>query len=235
MLVSGGSGFCTGALINNTCNNGTPYVLTANHCGSASGSWVFRFNWEAPTCTQPASSPPYTSISGGTARASSAGSDMHLCQINSSIPAGYNVYFSGWDRNNTPAVNQFGVHHPDGDIKKISFATGTAVSSTYSGATCWRTGTWTDGVTEPGSSGSPLFNMSGQIVGQLYGGPSNCSYEGNPTNGVDYYGKLFTSWTGGGTNSTRLSNWLDPAACSTGVTVLPGYDPNAPSLAYDAQ
>lgn len=43
-LVNGGE-FCTGALINNTCNDATPYVLTANHCGSSGfGSWTFRFN-----------------------------------------------------------------------------------------------------------------------------------------------------------------------------------------------
>jgi hypothetical protein len=235
-LVSGGSEFCTGALINNTCNDGTPYVLTANHCGSSGfGSWVFRFNWQAPTCTTPGSSPSSQSISGGTQRAANAGSDMSLVQINSAVPAGYNAYFAGWDRNNTGAVNQVAIHHPAGDIKKVSLATGVATTATYSGATCWKTGTWTDGVTEPGSSGSPLFNTSGLIVGQLFGGPSTCAYENDPVNGVDYYGKLFTSWTGGGTNATRLSNWLDPAGCNTGATVLVGYDPNAISLTYDAQ
>ncbi len=240
MLVSGGSGFCTGALINNTCNDGTPYVLTANHCGSSGfGSWVFRFNWEAPTCVQPGSSPSFTSITGGTQRAANPGSDMSLVEITAggaeaSITT-YGGYYAGWDRNNTGAVNQFCIHHPDGDIKKISFATGTAVTATYGSATCWQTGTWTDGITEPGSSGSPLFNMSGLIIGQLYGGPSNCGCENNAGCGYDYYGKIFTSWTGGGTNATRLSNWLDPAACNTGATTLVGYDPNAVSLTYDAQ
>lgn len=235
-LVSGGSEFCTGALINNTCNDGTPYVLTANHCGSSGfGSWVFRFNWQASGCTNPGSSPSSSSLSGGTQRAANPGSDMSLVQINSAVPAGYNAYFSGWDRNNTASVNQVAIHHPQGDIKKVSLATGTATTATYGSATCWQTGTWTDGVTEPGSSGSPLFNTSGLIVGQLYGGPSNCSCENNAGCGYDYYGKLFTSWTGGGTNATRLSNWLDPSGCTTGATTLNGYDPNAISLTYDAQ
>lgn len=234
-LVNGGE-FCTGALINNTCNDGTPYVLTANHCGSSGfGSWVFRFNWEAPGCTNPGSSPASQSISGGTQRAASAGSDMSLVQINSAVPANFNAYFSGWDRNDVPANNTYGIHHPSGDIKKISFTTGNTSTGNFGGATCWKTGTWTDGVTEPGSSGSPLFNQSGQIVGQLYGGPSDCSAEGNATNGVDYYGKLFTSWTGGGTNATRLSNWLAPAGCGTAPATLSGYDPNAVSYALDAQ
>lgn len=240
MLVSGGSGFCTGALINNTCNDGTPYVLTANHCGSSGfGSWVFRFNWEAPGCPQPGSSPAFTSISGAVQRAAFAGADMSLVEMTSGTAeaniATYGGYYAGWDRNNTAAVNQFCVHHPDGDIKKISFATGTATTATYGSATCWQTGTWTDGITEPGSSGSPLFNMSGLIIGQLYGGPSNCGCENNAGCGYDYYGKIFTSWTGGGTNATRLSNWLDPSACNTGATTLVGFDPNAVSLTFDAQ
>lgn len=236
-LVSGGNGFCTGALINNTCNDGKPYVLTANHCGSSGfGSWVFRFNWEAPGCSNPTSSPSTAqSISGSTSRANYAGSDMRLVEINSAVPSSYNAYWAGWDRTNTAPVNPYGIHHPSGDIKKISFSTGTATTSSMSGATTWRTPTWTDGVTEPGSSGSPLFNSSGLIVGQLYGGPSNCSLEGNPSGGYDEYGKLFTSWDGGGTNSTRLSNWLAPAACGATPNTLNGYDPNAPSLALDAQ
>lgn len=44
MLVSGSNGFCTGALINNTLNDGKPYVLTANHCYSNPATWIFDFN-----------------------------------------------------------------------------------------------------------------------------------------------------------------------------------------------
>ena len=32
MLVSGGNGFYSGSLVNNTSQDGTPYILTANHC-----------------------------------------------------------------------------------------------------------------------------------------------------------------------------------------------------------
>lgn len=230
-LVSGGSEFCSGSLINNTCNNGTPYVLTANHCGSADGTWVFRMNWEAPGCSDPTSSPASQSLSGGTARASWAGSDVHLAEINSAIPSNYNVFFAGWNRVNTPADSTVCIHHPAGDIKKISWAQNPTISATYGSADCWRTTLWTSGVTEPGSSGSPLYDQNRRIVGQLYGGPSYC---GAPTNSLnDYYGKFSTSWTGGGTNSTRLSNWLD--ACNTGATTDDGYDPNQPTVALDAQ
>ena len=42
----------------------------------------------------------------------------------------------------------------------------------------------------------------------MHGGPSFCGATGQ--NLRDYFGRLNTSWTGGGTNLTRLSDWLDP-------------------------
>jgi lysyl endopeptidase len=65
---------------------------------------------------------------------------------------------------------------------------------------------WNQGVTEPGSSGSPLFDPNHRIVGQLEGGLSKCG----DASLIDFYGRFDLSWTGGGTNATRLSNWLDP-------------------------
>ena len=77
--------------------------------------------------------------------------------------------------------------------------------------------TWEDGVTEPGSSGAPLFNSTHSVIGQLHGGNSSCD---NPT-GSDWYGKLSLSWTGNGNTYSRrrLIDWLDPY--NTGVTVMP--------------
>ena len=75
----------------------------------------------------------------------------------------------------------------------------------------WRVADWEDGTTEPGSSGSPLFDADHRIVGQLHGGEASCSYNVN-----DYYGKFSTSWNNG------LSGWLDPN--NTGTLVLDGID-----------
>ncbi|MCA9297224.1 MAG: hypothetical protein KC983_11920, partial [Phycisphaerales bacterium] len=69
------------------------------------------------------------------------------------------------------------------------------------------------GTTEPGSSGSPLYNQDHQIIGQLHGGFAACGNDDS-----DWYGKFSVSWTGGGSSSTRLRDWLDPD--STGTLVL---------------
>jgi PKD repeat protein len=123
-----------------------------------------------------------------------------------------------------------GIHHPSGDIKKICLDSNALSAATWSSAQCWRVANWDLGVTEPGSSGSPLFDRNKRVVGQLYGGSAACSGT-NDNNQPDYYGRFSVSWTGGGTNSTRLSNWLDPT--NTGATVVDGYNPNAPTVAND--
>jgi lysyl endopeptidase len=228
MMVSGGNGFCTGALVNNTSNDGTPYFLTANHCGSSGfGSWIFRFNWESSTCNNPSSSPTFQSLTGAVSRANNGGSDFRLLELNNSIPANYNAYFSGWSNINTPSTSSIGIHHPSGDIKKISRDADPTTSATFSGVDSWKIGAWEQGTTEPGSSGSPLYDQNQRIIGQLYGGSASCSQPNSP----DYYGKFSTSWDGASA-STRLKDWLDPL--NTGTQTLDGYNPNASTVNIDA-
>lgn len=236
MLVSGGNGFCSGALINNTLNDGKPYILTANHCYSNPSSWVFRFNWQSSTCNNPSSSPSFQSLNGATLRARRTPSDFCLVEINQSVPNSYNAYWAGWDRTGNIPSSTLCVHHPSGDIKKISFddhapvltGTNNGGFSTENNAT-WQV-TWDrNTTTEGGSSGSPLFDNNGRIIGQLWGGGASCTQLTAP----DYYGRLINSWNPSGSNSTnRLMDWLDPN--NSGVTTLDGYDPNQPTLALDA-
>jgi hypothetical protein len=223
MLVSGGSGFCSGAIVNNTNQDGIPYILTANHCYSDPSSWVFWFNWQSPTCANPGTSPAYNSISGATLKARNASSDFCLVQMNTTPPASYAVYYAGWNRENVAATSGACVHHPDGDIKKISYSNTAFTSDTYSGTPAdshWKVN-WSDGVTEPGSSGSPIFDQNHRIVGQLHGGPSAC----DASQLWDFYGKFSMSWDYGTTSATRLKDWLDPTNISDNT--LDGWDPNA--------
>lgn len=238
VIVIGGSEACTGALVNNTANDGTPYLLTANHCLDGSYStWVFRFNWESPTpiCAQNAASSlppqPYNEVNGATLKASSSGSDFGLLLLNSQ-PQG-DVYFAGWDKSGTTPTEVTVIHHPSGDVKKISRESDPVTSTSWGNPTAqvWEISDWDMGTTEPGSSGSPLFDQNKRIVGQLYGGTAACS--GLTNNGqADNFGRFAVSWVGGGTSATRLSNWLDPN--NTGVATIDGYNPNTPAFATDA-
>ena len=230
--------YCTGTLINNTNQDGTPYFLTAEHCGGSASAadrnvWQFYFNYERPGCPN-TGTPPTNLRTGCVLKAKgliSGGSDFQLVQLNSAPPQAWNPYYNGWDRNTTPATGGVGIHHPSGDAKKISTYTGTLTSaspniggSQMASNSAWRV-VWTQtanghGCTEGGSSGSPIFNNAGLVVGTLSGGSSYCSSPSNP----DYYGKFSYHWQSNGTtNDKRLEPWLDPA--NTGVMTLPGYDP----------
>ena len=223
-LITAGNIVCSGALVNDVPQDSKPYILTANHCSSTGYStWVFRFKWEAPLCTNPATNPTSLSLTGCVKRAANLGTDMSLVEITGgligqTIPANYNPYFAGWSRINTPADSVVCIHHPMGDIKKISQALNATQSVIYAGANCWKIGQWTTGCTERGSSGSALFDQNHRIVGQLYGGPSACGVSADSL--YDNYGKFATSWLGGGTDSTQLKHWLDPE--NTGTTTLNG-------------
>lgn len=239
LLVSNGGGFCTGALINNTLNDGTPYVLTANHCYSNPANWVFRFNWESETCNNPGSSPSFLSLSGGTLRSRRTPTDFCLVEItggltNNTVPSNYNPFFAGWDNSGDIPSTTVCIHHPAGDIKKISFDDDAASISQAMGSS-EANSTWTvqwdrNTTTEGGSSGSPLFDQNHRIIGQLWGGGASCFNLNSP----DYYGRVSMSWEPSGSNQTnQLKHWLDPN--NAGASFIDGFDPSGASAAeYDA-
>jgi hypothetical protein len=238
MLVSGSNGFCTGALINNTLNDGKPYVLTANHCYSNPANWIFRFKWESTSCINPSTSPTFQSLSGAVLRAQGTPSDFCLVEItgglvNGTVPAAYTPYFSGWDNTETISPSAVCIHHPSGDIKKIAIENNALISTNFGGSPSnshWGVLSWDLGVTEQGSSGSPLFNQNFRIIGQLHGGASACGASVLS----DEYGKVSVSWNpAGSTSSGQLKHWLDPN--NTNASFIDGYDPsNAPTITLDA-
>lgn len=237
MLVSGSNGFCSGSMINNTANDGKPYVLTANHCYSNPSSWIFRFNWQSATCNNPSSSPSFVSLSGATLRSRRTPTDFCLVEITggligNTVPTSYNTYFSGWNNDPAPPSVTVCIHHPSGDIKKIAFDDDPAVATQAMGSSeansSWQVSWDRNTTTEPGSSGSPLFNQNHQIIGQLWGGGASCSNLTSP----DYYGRFSSSWEPAGSNSTnQLKFWLDPA--NSGTTGIPGFDPTGTPLVLD--
>ncbi len=226
--------WCSGSLINNTDNDRTPYFLTASHCGGNASTgdlnqWIFYFNYQATTCNGTASG--YNTMSGCQFKAhdpshADSGSDFYLVEFNNTIPNFYDVYYNGWNRTNSneDAGNGVSIHHPAGDIKKIStYDTPLTSTTAWNGLpTHWRV-IWAQtvhgrSIMQGGSSGSPIFDSNGLIMGSLTGGyTSNSCTTPSPA----FYGKMWYSWDqNGNTPSTRLKDWLDPG--NTGIEKLPG-------------
>jgi hypothetical protein len=204
LLIIGGS-LCSGSLINNTANDGTQYYMSANHCGGLNNA-IFRFNYEKSGCGS-GSAPTNHTVQGSVNLASNATYDYHLVRITETIPSAYTPYYLGWTRSTTAPANTLCIHHPEGDVKKISFDNDPPTKS----STQWHIAQWDAGVTEPGSSGSPLMDATGHFMGQLYGGASYCGYPYD-----DYYGRFDQAWS-------AVKGWLDPG--NTNATAIDGFDP----------
>ncbi len=105
-LYINGIEYCTGVLVNNTAYDGTPYVLTAQHCittDSHANSTVFQFNYESAECFGD-DGPLDMSISGSELMSVGDSIDFSLVKLSLVPPASYGVYYAGWDRSDVPAT-----------------------------------------------------------------------------------------------------------------------------------
>lgn len=237
VISTGGSLFCTGFMVNNTSNDQTPYFMTANHCGINSGnaaSLVCFWNYQASTCGGPRDGSLSQFQTGAFFRASRSASDFTLVELDEMPNPAWMVAYAGWNAVNEDAQWACGIHHPSTDEKAISFEWQPTTTTSYLSNSVPGDGThvrvidWDVGTTEPGSSGSPLFDQNHRVIGQLHGGYAAC---GN--NSSDWYGKFAVSYNTGTSASSRLVDWLDSAGTgdlttdtlwpgASGIAVTPG-------------
>lgn len=173
---------CSGGLVaDSDASTNVPYFITANHCISkgseASGLETFFF-YRTETCNN-CPNPGAANTIGASIVSTNRSSDYTLLRLNQNAPSG--AAFLGW--NATAVANSHGTHlyrlsHPQGAPQSYS-----EHDVDTSKVTCqsWPRGGWIYsrdvlGATEGGSSGSPVVNGAGQLVGQLSGG---CGYNVN--------------------------------------------------------
>ncbi len=172
---------CSAVLLNNLTNDGSPILLTANHCvnsptliNSLSATW----DYVTATCN---GTPPYlqslTTFQGMDLLSTDVVHDTTLLSV---FNVGSNATFAAWTTAD-PLLGSYvtGIHHPSGSYRRISFGNTTSVP----GFESYHSVHWQIGITEHGSSGSPLFDDAKRVVGTLTSGSSSCS---NPF-GVDNY------------------------------------------------
>ncbi len=251
--TNGGGALCSGSLVNTRNNSGIPYFLTADHCVSneteARSVQAFWF-YQSSVCNgAPRSLRDVPTTSGATylAGGSLEQGDFTLLRLTGTLPNG--VTFAGWMPEELPiGAAVTGIHHPTGDYKRISFGSrAEPILVRGRPEPKYHTIVWRTGVTEGGSSGSPIFTNEGLIVGMLSGGPKppTGKTECDLTPAYDWYGRFSTAYptlqgfleerttgptptpppTGGGTTGTLLTSnaaanfTVGPVA---GASLLPG-------------
>ncbi len=232
LILVDGNRICSGTLISNTNQDCTPYFLTANHClgdldaeaDNQAANWCFMFNYISPGC-EGEDGPTDQTVCGAVVRANHHSSDFALLQLMED-PTEYDVIYAGWNREEIAAEQVTCIHHPKGDVKKISQDFDPVVSGNFGGPvadTHWKIEDWDQGTTEGGSSGAPLFNQNQELIGQLHGGSASCS--GGESQGSDSYGKFSHSWNAHSSATRQLADWLDPQ--DTGAIQNPAWNCNS--------
>jgi len=179
VFETGGRTFvCSGTLVNTLTDTKVPWFLTAQHCidndtvaRSVNAFWFYQTSACNGTPPNRRDVPRTLGSRYITGTPVSSG-DATLLRLAAAPPSGVN--FSGWDANPVePGLNVTGIHHPDGDFKRISFGVSQSAVrfagknlATFLGA-FWSGG----GLTEGGSSGSGLFTRNLTLVGMLSHGP----------------------------------------------------------------
>ncbi|MBU2501264.1 trypsin-like peptidase domain-containing protein [bacterium] len=214
VISTGGSTFCTGFMVNNTAQDASPYFMTANHCGINVGnapSLVVYWNFQSPVCGQQGGGSLADFQTGSTWLAGNATSDFTLVEMDDPVDPEHAVAFAGWNNGSEDPQQAIAIHHPNTDEKSISFEFDPTSTTSYlsnavpGNGTHIRVTDWDVGTTEPGSSGSPLFDENHRVVGQLHGGYAAC---GNDLS--DWYGRFSVSWP-------ALAPYLDPTGSGAAV------------------
>lgn len=260
LVIIGGVRACSGALLNNGCVDYTPNFLTAFHCidnnfdGTLSTferdqieNAVFRFQYKSPSCDGP-DDISFLSFTGSQFRAGWQNTDFLLVELDDSPVGVPNMGLAGWDRSAVGATSAAGIHHPAGDVMKISIENDQAQAVSWGPSppapanTHWRV-RFDDGTAQPGSSGSPLFNQNHRVVGQLSGHfDTQCNFGDNTCYCNERwaeYGRFDVSWgidnTGAFLPGRNLQNslgpWLsnNPAVVGTNTTGFPWIQLTDPS------
>lgn len=249
-------GLCSATMINNTGNTAgscKQYLLTATHCepGNSTNNTAFsqvliRYNFEKKQCGAGVAAEVNT-LTGAFFRARanyveanppSINGDFLLLEVKDKIPDTWDVWFAGWNRQETvPATvaypkHYIGFHHPAGDVKKVTASSTISPDGYADGSmgpgTHWEMYPIDSGGIEGGSSGSGLFDGEGRLIGiaSVAGGPDpDCGItaKGGTTLFYTYveYSKLSLDWDyaqDGPAVYRQLKPWLDPV--NSGVLIL---------------
>lgn len=219
LIIINGTRYCSGTLIAADGNNSESFVLTAAHClrnnndvfdPNLANKCIFYFGYSSPICEANIVSSYEKSVSGSDVVSSHSEKDMTLLKLSKRPPVDYMTYESGWNLELAPYGPATCLHHPNGDLMKISISDNDPIPSSFAVSGLaednhWLISEWSVGITEIGSSGSALYDSKGLLIGALSGGTSSCSDRGG-----DMYWRLNNVWEDHTSSPKDMMSVLDP-------------------------
>lgn len=201
---------------------------------------VFFFNFRSPLAEQLVRGCEEQSLSGAEVVAYDEETDMCLLRIvgvdpnpryqkSGGIPASFLPYFSGWNAEEAPQGGYTNLHHPTASTTRYNYCDTASLelidlavpTMTWQGVHL-QIPRWHVGTTAGGSSGSPLYDREGLVIGALSGGQSTCD---RPVRDYFYSINKAFDLKEGLPEEKRLAPWLAP---QSKATKLSGYAPYAP-------
>jgi V8-like Glu-specific endopeptidase len=213
-IDNGGAFLCTGGLLNTTTSSMIPYLLTAHHCFStqaAATSLEIFWDYKTPSCGAPE---PHTfgfpNTLGSTLLATSDTSDFTLVQLSEDPPDG--SVFLGWttgDYADDDGVLIHRISHPNGRPQFYSRHQIQANPTVICEDVPFGNFIYSrdvEGGTGMGSSGSPTYLASLEVVGQELGAcGTNNSDDCDRDNNLTVDGAFRVTFP-------SVSSWLAPAS-----------------------
>ena len=211
-MIFNGSYTCTGALINNTRDQGRPLILTAAHCIESEedlNSIVVVLGRRKLLKDQPYGGLEWSSI-GASLLSSSREIDFALLELESKIPIYVSPIYLCWNKTISQPTSIYSIHFPDFEDVQYAFSVAKPSLATFDGnynpvaLGYWKVDQWAQGITSLGSSGAPLLDSNFEIIGALSG---STDWENHKS---DYFFRFDLAYDHFSSTAKQLKAWIDP-------------------------
>lgn len=203
---------CSGVLLNNSREPGSPLILTAAHCLENEQDLDFAvvtFGKRKLLKDQAYAGLEWSST-GLALLSSSREIDFALLKLRSKIPGRVSPVFLGWKNGASQAEWVASIHSPDFGEIQYSFSLAKPSLATFGGlydaidSGHWEVNEWTRGTTTLGSSGAPLLDPDFGIIGGLSG---STDWENHKS---DYFFRFDLAYDHFSDPAMQLKAWIDP-------------------------
>jgi lysyl endopeptidase len=217
MIVDNGQRIATSTLVNNTANNGVPYVLTAQSAlVGLPSTWTFLFDVAGEKCTNTNTLCWSKAICGAEVVATDSDHGTALVKLKDTPKPSWKAFYSGWYRGGFESVESLvSIQNSMGLPQSVAQYTGEVWMEIWNNKEVMSFDNWTQGQAFKGAAGSPIFDANKNLIGVYLGGNDDCA-----ESGTEHFAALAASWD-------AYSIYLNPINAS--VNELHGIYPIVPN------